>query len=295
MQVHPHQVSPGENFDVFYFIRDHTDATTYYVQAKIYDVRTGELLQSVNLDQSAQNTRLFIKSVQAPPDPVGYGRNIVAIATAYTDSGYTTKAPDKEEQEQYFLVKSAPLMLGGGGSGIDMRALRELVEDVLEKKLPKPEKIEFPEQEKVDFSAVLGAIGKLQQEINRIPKDAVDLSELRSMLQTLQGSLDVRPVFEPTDFSPITERLEMLETKVEVGLERVGEAVEDGQDRFLELQKESMDTFAERLAESSQRAIQEAAENVNLNITLPLKGVVGKGKRAAKEEDEDFDVTELTS
>src|SRR5437773_720063 len=115
MQVAPNQISPGEAFDVFYFVRNHLDATTYYVRAKIYDVRTGELLDTQNLTQSSTNSRLFIKTVQAQPDPTGYGRNIVAIATVYTDSGYTTKSESYEEQEQYYLIKSIPLMLGGGG------------------------------------------------------------------------------------------------------------------------------------------------------------------------------------
>src|ERR1043165_263120 len=115
MQVHPSQISPGESFDIFYFIRNHTDSTTYYVQAKVYDVRTGELLATENLAQSPTNSRLFIKTIHAPPDPSGYGRNIVAIATVYTDSGYATKSQNYEEQEQYYLIKSAQTMFGGGG------------------------------------------------------------------------------------------------------------------------------------------------------------------------------------
>src|SRR4051812_21979151 len=115
MQSAPSQISPGESFDLFYFIRNHTDATTYYVRARIYDVRTGELLDTLDLAQSSTNARLFIKTATAPVDPTGYGRSIVSIASVYTDSGYTTKSENYEEQEQYFLVKTlAPL--GGGGS-----------------------------------------------------------------------------------------------------------------------------------------------------------------------------------
>jgi hypothetical protein len=48
MQVHPSQISPGENFDLFYFLRNPNDTTTYYVQAVIYDVRTGAILSTVH-------------------------------------------------------------------------------------------------------------------------------------------------------------------------------------------------------------------------------------------------------
>src|SRR5437764_15317604 len=100
MQVHPQQIDPGQNFDIFYFIRNHLDSATYYVRAVIYDVRTGDVLSTNNLTQSPGNARLFAATIQAPADPVGYGRNILSVATVYTDSGYTTKSTDYEEQEQ---------------------------------------------------------------------------------------------------------------------------------------------------------------------------------------------------
>jgi hypothetical protein len=65
--------------------------------------------------------------LQAPADSVGVGRNIVAVASLHTDSGYTTKSPDYEEQEQYFLIKAVPAVFGGGG-GLDARTTREIVQ-----------------------------------------------------------------------------------------------------------------------------------------------------------------------
>jgi hypothetical protein len=119
MQVAPNQISPGEPFDIFYFVRNPLDSTTYFVRAKVYDVRTGELLSTIALDQSPTNSRLFIKTVQAPPDPSGYGRNIVAIASVYLDSGFTQQSDSYEEQEQYYLIKAmAPtLPLGPAYTG----------------------------------------------------------------------------------------------------------------------------------------------------------------------------------
>lgn len=214
MQVAPSQISPSEAFDVWYFIKNHTDSTTYYIRALVYDVKTGEVLATVNLDQSPTNSRLFIKTLQAPADPVGYGRNIVAIATVYTDSGYTTKSQDYEEQEQYFLIKTAPVVLGGGGGGIDLRALKEFIEETLDKKLkaiPKPK--DFPN---MPFGEVLIAIGAIQRDIDRVPKDATDLAPVNTALEALKAQISDLPEPEKVDLShlatSIREVLNELQT-----------------------------------------------------------------------------------
>src|SRR4051794_12576146 len=126
MQVHPQQIAPGEQFTLSYFIRNHTDGATYYVRAVVYDLETGAVLSTLNLAQSPANARLFIKTAEAPTDPTGYGRNIYAIATVYTDSTYTTKSQDYEEQEQYFLVKNERIFAGGGGVAVDYDLIRDI-------------------------------------------------------------------------------------------------------------------------------------------------------------------------
>ena len=59
MQLYPSLISPGDNFDFFYFLHNPTDNTTYYVQSGIYDVRTGAVLCTVQLSQSPNNAHLF--------------------------------------------------------------------------------------------------------------------------------------------------------------------------------------------------------------------------------------------
>jgi hypothetical protein len=206
MQVHPSEISPAEAFDVFYFLRNHTDGATYYVRGVVYDVRTGEILATTNLDQSATNARLFIKTLQAPPDPVGIGRNIVAIATVYTDSGYSAKSPDYEEQEQYFLIKASLPFYGGGG--VDMRAMRELVQEEIAaavSKLPKPQSL--PD---MPFEAVFGAIGALQREINRIPKETADDAPVLAAIADLKTAIDALPPPETTDLAPVQDDLSTI-------------------------------------------------------------------------------------
>src|SRR5437016_8412844 len=234
MQVAPNQISPGEPFDVFYFVRNPLDSTTYYVRAKIYDVRTGELLDTIALTQSSINARLFIKTVQAPPDSSGYGRNIVAIASVYTDSAFTLQSDAYEEQEQYYLIKAVAPMLGGGG--VDYRALREMMEEVVSKKLaalPKPaDAPEFPAE------ALFGAIGALQREINRVPKE-IDLPEVSVSLKAIQEAISAIPQPEKTDLSALTDAVNSILFEIEQlkpFIQQVGAAITAGQERLIKEQ-----------------------------------------------------------
>jgi hypothetical protein len=209
MQVAPNQISPGEPYDVFYFIRNPLDAATYYVRAVVYDVRTGDVLDTITLDQSPTNSRLFIKRVQSPSDPSGYGRNVVAIASVYTDSGYTTKSDSYEEQEQYYLIKAIAPMLGS--AGIDYRGLRDLIAEVVDEgiaKLPKPPAP--PDLPPMPFDALFGALGALQREINRTPKDLVDIEPILAGLSALRSTIEGRPQFEPTDLSGLSGAMQQL-------------------------------------------------------------------------------------
>jgi hypothetical protein len=238
MQVAPNQITPGENFDVFYFLRNPLDNATYYVRAKLYDVRTGELLDTIALDQSPTNSRLFIKTVQAPPDPAGYGRNIVAIASVYTDAGFTAQSDSYEEQEQYYLIKAMQPMLGGGG--IDYHGLREMMEEVVAAKLaalPQPALApDFP------FDALFGAIGALQREVNRVPKE-FDVSEVNARLGAVQKAISAIPEPEKPDLSALTEAVNSILFEIEQlrpFIQQVGQAISAAQERLIKEQGASL-------------------------------------------------------
>jgi hypothetical protein len=238
MQVAPNQISPGEPFDIFYFVRNPLDSTAYFVRAKVYDVRTGELLSTIALEQSPTNARLFIKTTQAPADPSGYGRNTVAIASVYLDSDFTQQSEGYEEQEQYYLIKSVAPVLGGGG-GVDMRAIREMMEDVVAKKLaalPKPGKPQtFPTE------ALFGAIGALQREVNRVPKE-IDLSGVFERLSAIQTAISGIPEPEKPeqpDLSPIVDAVNSALFEIEQlkpFMQHIGAAVTAAQERMLKEQ-----------------------------------------------------------
>jgi hypothetical protein len=203
MQRHPGEISPGEPFDVFYFLRNPLDSATYYVRAKIYDVRTGEVLITTALAQSSTNPRLFSATVQAPPDSSAYGRNILAIASVYTDSGFTSQSNDYEEQEQYFLVRAAVPFMGGGG--VDYRVIEDILDAKLDEKLkalPKP-----PSLPDMPWDSLFGAIGVLQREINRVPKDQQDLAPLHSAIAGVHAAVQALPAPEKPDLSVLVEAI----------------------------------------------------------------------------------------
>jgi hypothetical protein len=272
MQVAPSQISPGESFDIFYFIRNHTDATTYYVRAKLYDVRTGELLDTQALDQSATNSRLFLKTIQAPSDPTGYGRNIVAIATVYTDSGYTTKSETYEEQEQYYLIKAVLPMMGGGGS-IDMRELSGLVEKVLDKKLKElSQPADLPT---MPWDSLFGALGALQREVNRIPKDSFDPSALSTQIEALKAAIESRPQFKETDLS-----------RVNVGVERVLTAIASARQenaRAATTLQSQQERTANAIADTALAKFETGLKELmsRQELTIPLSSLI-KEKQPAE-------------
>jgi hypothetical protein len=279
MQVAPQQVTPGENFQIFYFLRNHTDATTYYIQAIIYDVADGSELLTVPLTQSPINARLFTATVNAPGDQAGYGRNIVAISTVYTDSGYSVKSENYEESEQYFLVK-APSFAGGGG-GTDYRIVREILQEELKKAvdgLPKPEKAHEPKEADLTFvDRILGAIGALQREVNRVPKEAADLSEVKGQLVALSGQLSARPQFERTDLSALAEAVQKTLTT----LETAAKELKLGNAQVVQVFEAALKNFAQTFGNEIGQKIDDAV--ANQEITMPLS-FAPRGPRKPKEE-----------
>jgi hypothetical protein len=284
MQVAPSLISPSEAFDVFYFIRNHTDGTTYYVRARIYDVRTGELLNTVDLAQAATNSRLFIKTLQAPADPVGLGRNIVAIASVYTDSAYTTKSDAYEEQEQYFLIRAvSPFALsGGGGGGVDYQLLREMLDEAVAKglkALPTPKDIELPDQPDMSFvDALFGTLGKILQELNRVPKKTADLGAIIKKIEagqvTLLSAIDALP--QP-DTAPMEKALEELSAAIKKLPDN--KAFQTFSTGLQALVKTTLKEVEGNLEEALTEVIE--SQEITIPVSRSTRGSVGRKAEAA--------------
>jgi hypothetical protein len=126
------QLQPREQFTVVRQIEDHTDSTTYYVQAVIRNARTDALIATINLDDNGD--RRFSKAWLVPADVSGRGFWISILTSVYTDSGYTTKSSnygDKMDtyliQDRYVFNPNYPLPTG---QDIDYKRIEKIVSNV---------------------------------------------------------------------------------------------------------------------------------------------------------------------
>lgn len=262
------QINPSQPFTIDFFITDHTDAATYYCRGVIYDATTGELLATHNLTQASTNSRLFSKRVQAPGDPSGQGRRILVIATAYTDSAYTTKSGNYQEQSEKYLVKQESMPGGGGAAGVDYRIIKEIVEAVVST-IPPPEPIEIPPVEfpPMPFSQVLSCLERVESEIGRIPKEhKVNLDSIIASLQAIFREVVLLGKKE-TDLSPLAEKMESV-------LEALGSESEKITARIDRKADEIKKEIPESVKENTQKALAEtnftfAPMQMKMNAELP--------------------------
>lgn len=198
----PNTLTPSQPYTLSYFITDPNDNATYYVRAVVYDAITGEVLDTKNLTALSTNPHLFTVRTQAPGDSSGHGRRIVVVATAYEDSGYTTKSPIYQEQsENYIVIKpGAGLTLGGGG--VDWPLVKEMIVE------------EVGKATKV-CAGMMTKINSISIAVSKIPTTPVKLTPILDKLGELVTSISKIPTDGNIDFSPIFSRIEMVMRAIE--------------------------------------------------------------------------------
>lgn len=269
------EIRPTQPYTVSYFITDPFDSTTYYCRVVVLDTTTGEVLETHDLTQTSGNSHLFSKRIQAPGDSSGHGRKITVIGTAYTDSGYTTKAPLYQEQaENYLVIKES--VSGGGGFGIDYTEVQNIVRKEIAK-IPKPEKIiippfptiTFPEQKEPDFSPVLSAIEKL-------PQKQVELKPVFDAIQAVKndiGAIEIPQI----DVSPIVDKIAELGAELATK-EEIFSRVEETQNVFNEAITRLKDSFSTAIKDTFfNHAVEE--KSVALMAEKIAQHEQAKGKK----------------
>lgn len=242
------------------------DNATYYVRAVIYDLKTGQVLATQALTQTATNPRLFVATLQAPGDQGQIGRNIVAIASVYTDAAYTTKSEAYEEQEQYYLIRSPISVIpSGGGGGVDAETVREIVSDALKKQ-------KFITREDLPFDALFGTIGALHKEINRIPKDLVDLSGLARSIDAVRQAVADLPEPEKLDLQPVIAEVQASSS---VLLTAIGTLPEPLQAKVSEA-TENLKKTGMAIIDAIERASTKAATQIVSHATKALDRELGQ-------------------
>lgn len=234
----PNQLIPSQPYTLSYYITDHTDAATYYVQAVVYDATTGAVLDTQNLTRQSTNTHLFSKIAQAPGDSSGRGRRIVVVATAYDDSGYTSKSTNYQQQsENYIVVKPGAGVTLGGGYGIDYGMIGEFFTTEIAKILKNfdstwggmtkvikavAERLDKIPTENVNVKSelepILVSLEKLASLVSKIPTEKTNVSGIQKIteqaLASIHKLMEKDPPEEGTDLTPISDAVAELKDTV---------------------------------------------------------------------------------
>lgn len=196
----PNQLIPSQPYTLSYYITDHTDNGTYYVQAVIYDAATGEVLDTQNLTRQTTNTHLFSKVAQAPGDSSGHGRRIVVVATAYDDAGHTTKSTNYAQQSENYIVAKAGVGLTLGGGGIDYQMISDIFTAELEKITKGTDKA---------WASMVDIVSAIADRLEKIPTDKVELAPIVKILTSLESAISKIPT-KPTDLTKAHDLIEQV-------------------------------------------------------------------------------------
>lgn len=260
------QLTPSFPFTISFFLTDHTDSAAYYCRAVVYDSTTGEVLETVNLTESPNNSHLFSKVTQAPGDVSGHGRKITVVATAYTDSGYTTKSTLYQEQSESYIVKAEKATGGGGFIGVDYRAIKDLIDTAIAT-IPKPEQVNIPAPEKMvmpemQWDKVLTAIESLKTEISSIPKQLVSLEPVLMTLDSLK--ISVESIYIPeVDLTPVLEAIDAARNEI---------AITDNEQKMM--LEQHMGKLNEDLPKMIDTHAGNALGRAKFNFNMPFTGSV---------------------
>lgn len=189
-------INPSTILPLVYLIQDHTDTNTYYVRSVIKDTRNGTVLKTVDLTDGGD--RRFTGTFSVPAAEETY---IDITTTVYSDAGYTTKAPDKYEENSQYLVKTQwGLQFGGaGGPGerIDYKKIGNMIAEAISK---------MEKAKDYDDSSIIKSLNGLKEAISNIKEP--DLS-------------DMKP--KPVDFSPVIAKLNEVSNKIQTIIEKSDE------------------------------------------------------------------------
>lgn len=218
------QLSPATTFTINRILKDHTDSTTRYVQAVVYNSDTRAVLATKSLTDNGN--RWFSASYKLPYDNVYQrGRFILIITTVYNDAGYTTKSDNyQQESEEYLILEpfnNHGQFGGGGGADIDYKKLREIVKEELAS-AEKPEPMQMPKP--MDHTELIKEVAqtianKIDTAIGGIPPpEKVDLRTIEKDISALEKQIASMSAPKTVDFTPVLQSLQSLKgTIVDTG------------------------------------------------------------------------------
>ena len=222
-------LQPQSSFPIVRQIANHLDSDTLYVRAVVRNA-DGDTIATVDLED--KGGQRFQRRYRVPVDSSGQGAYISIITSVYTDAGYTSKSPNYGDEENTYLVFDRVLGGrggGGGGTSVDLKAIRKIMAEEIKKNTPKPIKNEpFPEIPKYEmrWGEILKAIDVLGNDLASIPREQVSLDGVNQALIEIKTEIDEKPVTEETDLQPIIEDLNGLSLLIDERLDSQKELIE---------------------------------------------------------------------
>lgn len=196
-------IQPQSQFAIVRQLADHTDITTYYVQAVIRNSISDEIIDTINLTDKTGGR--FLKTWEVPADVSGFGFYIDITTSVYSDSGYTTKATAYGDELEDYLVFDRIKGSGGGGGGADIDVDYKKIEKILIKTIEP-----LTSLKNIDLGPVLkkieGVINKVDgikipppENINLIPA----LEAIRRSEKNIVKSISEKEVIPKTDLEEV--------------------------------------------------------------------------------------------
>lgn len=195
------QLNPRERFTIVRQIEDHTDNNQYYVRATIRNALTDVLIDTINLVD--KGSRRFSKDWLVPVDGSGQGFFISILIETFEDAGHTTKSGNYGDKLDTYLVQdrlNANLGGFGGGSDIDYKKIRKIVQEEIEKIPP----VDVPEAQIVTREVV--------KEV-RVP-EIVRVENYKEVIKEVKVPQIVEKTLEP-DLSGLTSSLKEIQAKLD--------------------------------------------------------------------------------
>lgn len=258
------------------------ESGTYYVQAIVRNAHTDAIVATVNLtDLGAYR---YSGTFTTPADPTNFGYYLSIVTNVFTDSGYTTKSEVFSPEENTYLVRNLETGKGGGWVGIDASDVRRVVREEIAK-IPTPTPFDYsriptPERYEMRWDEVLGAVESLKTALKPIAPEKLNLSPILEAINQVIKAVNDKPVTEPTDISPILEKMDELVTKQdELNEENKTDRAEKNTNAVAEIKK----------------AVTDALDNMGV-VSIFTHKTKGVPEPVQKEEKEDtLDVKELMS
>ena len=266
------QLSPNENYPIFYGIINHTDTNTYYVRTVIYD-SSHNVLDTVNLeDKGNQN---FLKIWKVPYDNVFQrGKWVLLVTSVYTDSGYTTKSENYGDEFETHLIQErwnmATMASIGGGGGTDIGTIKKAVKEEINKlKFPTPK--EFKQKEYgTNFSDIATGLSTLKKAIETIPTEQVSLRSLENSIDDLIDEVKAKPVTPVTNLKPIAKAIDTVQKVRNDDKKEIRNLFATLEKNFMAFTQKTMeDAVQKHIPDIIQNNMKNASFSVPLNLGQP--------------------------